>query len=105
MSSPSASSPSTEPTGSVVPGMIGTPAFCIAVRAAVLFPISSIAAGGGPLQRTAPARPAGRFVPHQRDRGRGRPDPDEARVLDGLREAGVLGEEPIAGVDRLGARA
>ena len=42
--------------------MIGTPASCIAVRAAVLIPISSIAAGGGPIQ----TRPG---------------------VLDGLREA------------------
>ena len=31
-----------------------TPASCIAVRAAVLFPISSIASGGGPIQ-TSPA--------------------------------------------------
>ena len=53
-SSPSASSSSSEPTGSVVPGMIGTPAACIAWRARVFEPISSIASGGGPIQ-TSPA--------------------------------------------------
>ena len=36
-------------TGSVAPGMIGTPAAFIAVRASVFEPISSIAAGGGPI--------------------------------------------------------
>ena len=33
-----------------------------------------------------------------------RPDPDEARVLDGSCEGLVLGEEPVAGVDRVGLR-
>ena len=36
-------------TGSVVPGTMGTPAACIAVRAAVFFPISSMASAGGPI--------------------------------------------------------
>ncbi len=38
----------------VAPGTMGTPAARIAARAAVLFPISSIASGGGPIQ-TSPA--------------------------------------------------
>ena len=53
-SSPSATTSSAEPTGSVCPGMIGTPAACIRARATVLWPISSIASGGGPIQ-TRPA--------------------------------------------------
>ena len=56
--------------------MIGTPASRIRVRAAVLRPISSIASGG-------------------------RADPDEAGRLHRAREAGVLGEEAVAGVHRL----
>ena len=52
--SPSAATSSADPTGSVVPGMIGTPASCMAWRARVFEPISSIAAGGGPIQ-TSPA--------------------------------------------------
>ena len=60
--------------------MIGTPAACIAWRAA-------------------------RLRAHQLDRGRRRADPDEARRLDRARERGVLGEEAVAGMDRLGARA
>ena len=59
--------------------MIGTPAARIAVRARVFEPISSIAA----LRRA---------------------DPGDARVLDGAREGSVLGEEAVAGMDRLGAR-
>ncbi len=50
ISSPMATSSSAEAIGSVVPGMIGTPAACIAARARVLEPISSIASGGGPIQ-------------------------------------------------------
>jgi hypothetical protein len=42
--------------------MIGTPASCIAVRAAVFDPISSIAAGGGPIQ-TSPASSTARANP------------------------------------------
>jgi hypothetical protein len=34
----------------------------------------------------------------------GRPDPGEPRCLDRFREVGVLGEEPVAGMDRVGAR-
>ncbi len=67
-------------TGSVVPGTMGTPAACIAARAAV-------------------------FVPHQLDGSRGRTDPREPCLLDGAREAGVLREEAVAGMDRLGAGA
>ena len=59
--------------------MIGTPAARIAVRAAVFEPISSIAAGGGPIQ----VRPASSTS---------------------ARERRVLGEEAVAGVDRLRAR-
>ena len=58
--------------------MIGTPAFFIAVRAAVLFPISSMAAGGGPIH-TSPASSTARA------------------------KAGVLGEKAVPGMDRLGA--
>ena len=36
-------------TGSVVPGTIGTPAFCISSRARVFEPIASIALAGGPM--------------------------------------------------------
>ena len=39
-------------TESVVPGTIGTPASRMAARAAVFDPITSIAAGGGPIQVT-----------------------------------------------------
>ncbi len=45
---------STSGTGSVVPGMIGTPAFCIRSRALVFDPIASIALAGGPM-KTIPA--------------------------------------------------
>ena len=51
--------------------MIGTPAACIAWRARVFEPISSIAAGGGPIH-------------------------DEPARLDRARERGVLGQEPVA---------
>ena len=67
-------------TGSVVPGTIGTPAACISSRARVFEPIASIALAGGPM-KTMPASA-------QR-----------------LREGRVLGQEAVAGMDRLGARA
>ena len=43
---------STDSTGSVVPGTIGTPASFISSRARVLEPIASIASGGGPMKVT-----------------------------------------------------
>ena len=46
-------------------------------------------------------RPCGGLRAHQLDRGRRRPDPHEAGVLDEPRERSVLREEPVAGVDRL----
>ena len=46
-----------------------------------------------------------RLRAHRLDRARRRPDEDDAGVLAGLRERRVLGEEAVAGVDRLGARA
>ena len=61
------------------PGTIGTPASRMSSRARVLEPIASIALGR-------------------------RADEDDARRLAGPREGGVLGEEAVAGVDRLGAR-
>ena len=48
--------------------------------------------------------PRPRLRPHQLDRRRRRPDPDEAGVLDRPGEHGVLGEEPVAGMHRAGAR-
>ena len=51
---PTARARPSDSTGSVVPGMIGTPAACIRRRAAILEPIASIAPGGGPIQ-TSPA--------------------------------------------------
>ena len=59
MLSPSATTSSADSTGSVVPGMIGTPASCIRVRAAVLWPMSSIDDAGGPIQMS-PARSTAR---------------------------------------------
>ena len=53
-SSPRRRTSSALSTGSVVPGMIGTPAAFIRSRASVFEPIASIAAGGGPIQ-TRPA--------------------------------------------------
>ena len=53
-----------------------------------------------------PARPraAGRgLVAHGRDGVRRRADPGEAGVDDRSREVGVLGEEAVAGMDRVGA--
>src|SRR4051794_21748882 len=43
---------SSDSTGSVVPGTIGTPAPCISSRARVFEPIASIALGGGPMKTT-----------------------------------------------------
>ena len=40
---------------------------------------------------------------HRVDGARGRPDPGQSRVADGSCEAGVLRQEAVAGVDRLGA--
>ena len=74
------SASATVATASVVPGTIGTPAACISSRAFVFEPIASIALAG-------------------------RADEDDPGVLAGLRERRVLGEEAVAGVDRLGARA
>ena len=58
--------------------MIGTPALFIRSRASVFEPIASIASGGGPIQ-VEPGR------------------------LDRAREVGVLGQEAVSRVDRLGA--
>ena len=52
MSSAIFSASSSVSTGSVVPGTIGTPAFCISSRARVLEPIASIADAGGPMKVT-----------------------------------------------------
>ena len=68
----------TSATGSTVPGTIGTPAARMSSRARVLEPIASIALAG-------------------------RADEDDARLLAGAREGGVLGEEAVAGMDGLGA--
>jgi hypothetical protein len=46
-----------------------------------------------------------RLRAHQLDRGAGRADPGQPRVLDGAREGRVLGEEPVPGMDRLRAGA
>jgi hypothetical protein len=52
-----------------------------------------------------PCQPTGcRLVAHQADRGRRRPHPAQPGVDDALREVGILGQEPEAGVDRVGAR-
>src|SRR3954453_2414584 len=83
---------STVSTGSVVPGTIGTPAFFISSRAFVLEPIASMALAGGPMKTMPASSPAG-----------GRADEDDARLFTGAREGRVLGEEAVAGVDRLGA--
>ena len=61
-SSPSRTSSSTESTGSVVPGMTGTPAADISRRASTFEPIASIASGGGPIQ-TIPASSHARANP------------------------------------------
>ena len=46
-----------------------------------------------------------RLRAHRLDRAGGRADEDDAGVLARLRKRCVLGQEPVAGVDRLGARA
>ena len=69
---------STSSTGPGVPGTIGTPTPAIVLRAVALSPIEPDLRGGGP---------------DERDVGRG------AR----LRELRVLGEEAVAGMDRVGA--
>ena len=69
---------STVSTGSVVPGTIGTPASFISSRARVFEPIASMASAGGPM-KTMPG------------------------LVAGAREGGVLGQEAVAGMDRLGA--
>jgi hypothetical protein len=46
---------------------------------------------------------AASFRPIARDAGRRRADPDQPRIDHGLRELGILGQEAIAGVDRLRA--
>ena len=48
--------------------------------------------------------PGGDLVAEVADRLRGRADPGQPGVDDGLGEVGVLGEEAVAGVDRVGAR-
>ena len=45
------------------------------------------------------------LVAQRGDGGRRRTDPDQPGVEDGLREVGVLGQEPVARVHRVGARA
>ena len=65
-------------SGVSVPGTTGTPARIAASRAAVLLPISAIASGVGPMN-VSPASRARRG------------------------EGGVLGEEPVAGMDGVGA--
>ena len=75
-SSPSRITVAASRISSVVPGTIGTPAAAMRCRAPILEPIASIADGR-------------------------RADPDEPRLLAGARERGVLGQEPVARVDRL----
>ena len=58
----------------------GTPAAAISRLASILLPIAAIASGGGPIQ-VSPASMHGRG------------------------EVGVLGQEAVAGVDRVGAGA
>ena len=66
-------------SGCSVPGTTGTPARMAASRAAVLLPI-------------------------ERDRFGRRPDERQPRVAARAREAGVLGQEPVAGVHRVRPR-
>ena len=51
-SAPNARISSADLTNSVVPGTIGAPPRCAALRELTLSPISSIAAGGGPMNAT-----------------------------------------------------
>ena len=71
---PKAATSAADAAGVVMPGTTGTPAAIIRWRDSVLLPIAAIENGRGP-------------------------DPGEARVDDGLREGGVLGQEAEAGVD------
>ena len=48
--------------------------------------------------------PCGSLVAHRQDRGRRRTHPGQAGTLDGFGEAGVLGQEAEARVDRVSAR-
>ena len=51
-------------------------------------------------------RPAcGRLVAHSRDRCSRRPDPGDPRPNDGIGKGGVLGQESVAGMQRVSARA
>ena len=77
-SSTNASTSSTPLTGSAVPGASGAPIFSAMCRAVVLSPSAAIASGDGPIQV-------------------------DAGVDDGLRELGVLRQEAVAGVHRVGA--
>ena len=55
--------------------------------------------------RRPPTRRAASLLPSDSMRRRRRPDEDESRRLDRAREAGVLRQEPVAGMDRLGTAA
>src|SRR4051795_7805449 len=85
---------STDSTGSVVPGTIGTQASDMISRALVFEPIASIALGGGPMEKNPASSPA---------RAEGGADEDDPGLLAGAREGGVLGQEAVPGMDRLGA--
>src|SRR3954467_9698108 len=78
---------STVSTGSVVPGTIGTPASFMISRARVFEPMASIASAGGPMNLMPASSPARA----------------KAALLARGCECGVLGEEAVAGVDRLRA--
>ena len=65
--------------GSLVSGIVGTPALAAICFAASLSPPARRASGGGPIQ----VRPA---------------------AVHGLREVGVLGEEAVAGMNRVRAQ-
>ena len=68
-------------------------------------PAPARASRGRPSTPTARASPPRmELVAERVDRRRRRPDEDEPRVLDGAGERGPLGEEAVAGMDRLGAR-
>ena len=78
MSRAAATACSGSPTGSEVPRETGTPADATRLRARILSPMASIASGDGPTQ-TSPASRTRRAKP------------------------GILREEPVSRVDRLGA--
>ena len=77
-SSANATTSSALSTGSLVPATSGAPTFSAMWRALTLSPRVSIAVGR-------------------------RADPDQPGIDDGLGEVGVLGEEAVAGVHRVGA--